>query len=72
MRQRPPTGRVHLAPTHPIFLYQMPKPATPLRLLLLAVATSFALTSCFDHDKKDDPRPKGACGTKTTSSNGSN
>jgi len=50
----------------------MPKPATPLRLLLLAVATSFALTSCFDHDKKDDPRPKGACGTKTTSSNGSN
>jgi len=44
----------------------MPKFSTSLRLLLLAVATSFALTSCFDHDKKDDPKPKGTCGTKTT------
>jgi hypothetical protein len=44
----------------------MPKLSTSLRLLLLAAATSFALTSCFDHDKKDDPRPKGSCGTKTT------
>jgi len=44
----------------------MPKFSTSLRLLLLTVATSFALTSCFDHDKKDDPKPKGACGTKTT------
>jgi hypothetical protein len=44
----------------------MPKFSTFLRLLLLTVATSFALTSCFDHHKKDDPKPKGACGTKTT------
>jgi hypothetical protein len=44
----------------------MPKFSTSLRLLLLAVATSFALTSCFDHDKKNDPQPKGSCGTKTT------
>lgn len=42
----------------------MPKPFTYLRLPLLALLTSFALTSCFDHDKKDDPRP-GKCGSKT-------
>jgi len=54
----------------------MPNSSTSLRLLLLAAATSFALTSCFDHDKKNDPQPKGSCGTKTTttptSSSGSN
>ncbi len=44
----------------------MPKFSTSLRLLLLAAATSCALTSCFDHDKKDDPKPKGSCGPKTT------
>jgi len=44
----------------------MPKLSTSLRLLLLAAATSFALTSCFDHDKKEDPRPQGSCGPKTT------
>jgi hypothetical protein len=49
----------------------MPKRSTSLRLLLLAVATSFALTSCFGHDKKDDPKPKGACGTKTTTTTAS-
>jgi hypothetical protein len=36
----------------------MPKFFTHLRLPLLALATSFALTSCFDHDKKCDPKPK--------------
>jgi len=53
----------------------MPTLSTSLRLLLLAVATSFALTSCFDHDKKNDPQPKGSCGTKTptaTTSGGAN
>ncbi|MVN77019.1 hypothetical protein GO988_11845 [Hymenobacter sp. HMF4947] len=36
----------------------MPKFFTSLRLPLLAVVTSCALTSCFDHDKKCDPKPK--------------
>ncbi len=44
----------------------MPKFFTYLRLPLLALLTSFALTSCFDHDKKCDPKPKGFCGTTTT------
>ena len=35
----------------------MPRYFTQLRLPLLALLTSFALTSCFDHDKKCDPRP---------------
>jgi hypothetical protein len=43
----------------------MPPFVTHLRLPLLALLTSFALTSCFDHDKKCDPRPS-RCGTKTT------
>lgn len=43
----------------------MSKYFTPLRLPLLALLTSFALTSCFDHDKKCDPKPS-KCGTKTT------
>ncbi len=56
-----------------LFFYRlMPKFSTSLRLLLLAATTSFALTSCFDHDKKDDPKPKGACGTKTTTTTNSN
>ena len=38
----------------------MPKIFTYLRLPLLALATSLALTSCFDHDKKCDPKPKPA------------
>jgi hypothetical protein len=61
-------------PFHLFFSRPMPKLSTSLRLLLLAAATSFALTSCFDHDKKDAPRPKGSCGTKTTttSSSGTN
>jgi hypothetical protein len=51
----------------------MPKISTSLRLLLLAATMSFALTSCFDRDKKCDPKPSG-CGTKTTTttSSGSN
>ncbi len=36
----------------------MPKFFTHLRLPLLALLTSFALTSCFDRDKKCDPKPK--------------
>ncbi len=36
----------------------MPKFFTHLPLPLLALLTSFALTSCFDHDKKCDPKPK--------------
>gem|GEM_PF-1665090 len=36
----------------------MPKILAHLRLPLLALVTSFALTSCFDHDKKCDPKPK--------------
>ena len=45
----------------------MPNFFTYLRLPLLALATSFALTSCFDHDKKNDPRPgAGRCGNHTT------
>jgi hypothetical protein len=36
----------------------MPKLSTSLRLLLLAATMSFALTSCFDRDKKCDPKPK--------------
>ena len=39
----------------------MTKLFTLLRLPLLALAASFALTSCFDHDHKCDPRPKGSC-----------
>lgn len=35
----------------------MPKILTALRLPLLALLTSFALTSCFDRDKKNDPKP---------------
>lgn len=55
----------------------MPKFFTYLRLPLLALATSFALTSCFDHDKKCDPKPSAAkCGTTkpttTTPSGGTN
>ena len=40
----------------------MTKLFSSLRLPLLAVLTSFALTSCFD--KKDDPKPH-TCGSKT-------
>jgi len=44
----------------------MLKILTPLRLPLLALVTSCALTSCFDHDKKCDPKPsKARCGTTT-------
>jgi hypothetical protein len=45
----------------------MPNISTSLRLLVLAVATSFALTSCFDRDKKCDPKPKtnASCSTPT-------
>ena len=44
---------------HPFF--------THLRLPLLAVLASFALTSCFGDNKNDDPRPRtGWCGTGTT------
>jgi len=42
----------------------MPRILTHLRLPVLALLTSFALTSCFDHDKKCDPKPS-MCGTKT-------
>ncbi|MDO7887866.1 hypothetical protein [Hymenobacter cheonanensis] len=42
----------------------MPKALTYLRLPLLALLTSFALTSCFDTDKKCDPKPS-KCGTTT-------
>lgn len=39
---------------------------THLRLPLLALLTSIALTSCFDK-KKEDPKPRvGWCGTGTT------
>lgn len=49
----------------------MPKFFTYLRLPLLALAMSFALTSCFDHDKKCDPKPSTAkCGTTATPSGG--
>jgi len=34
------------------------------RLLALAALTSLSLTSCFDHDKKCDPKPN--CPSKTT------
>lgn len=47
----------------------MPKSLTLLRLLLLAVVTSFALSSCFDHDKKCDPKPS-SCANKTTPKSG--
>jgi hypothetical protein len=43
----------------------MPRTFTCLRLPLLALLTSFALTSCFDHDKKCDPKPS-KCSPKTT------
>ncbi|MDJ0364128.1 hypothetical protein QMK33_03115 [Hymenobacter sp. H14-R3] len=48
----------------------MPKFFTHLRLPLLALLTSFALTSCFDRDKKCDPKPKDWCGTTTTTPTG--
>jgi len=32
---------------------------------LLAVALTLSLTSCFDRDKKNDPKP-GNCGNKKT------
>lgn len=39
---------------------------TPLRLPLLALLTSFALTSCFG-EKKEEPKPRvDWCGTGTT------
>ncbi len=42
----------------------MPKALTYLRLPLLALLTSFALTSCFGDNKKDDPKPRlDWCGT---------
>lgn len=45
----------------------MPKALTYLRLPLLALLTSFALTSCFGDKKKDDPKPRPDwCGTGTT------
>lgn len=53
----------------------MAKLLTPLRLPLLALLTSFALTSCFDHDKKCDPKPRNWCGTgtpKTTTTGAAN
>ena len=34
---------------------------TSLRLPLLAALLTLSLTSCFDHDKKCDPKPK-QCG----------
>jgi hypothetical protein len=43
----------------------MPKAFTSLRLPLLALLTSFALTSCFERDKKCDPKPSNWCGTGT-------
>jgi hypothetical protein len=52
----------------------MPKALTYLRLPLLALLTSFALTSCFG-DKKEDPKPNHDwCGTgpKTTTPTGAN
>lgn len=36
---------------------------TSLRLPLLAVLLTVGLTSCFDHDKKCDPKPR--CGNGT-------
>ena len=39
---------------------------TTLRLPLLALLTSFTLTSCFDSDKRDDPRPHGNCPSHKT------
>ena len=40
---------------------------THLRLPMLALLTSFALTSCFGDNKKEDPKPRaGWCGTGTT------
>lgn len=43
---------------HPFF--------THLRLPLLALLASVALTSCFGDRKKDDPQPRtGWCGTGT-------
>jgi len=44
----------------------MPKALTYLRLPLLALLASFALTSCFERDKKNDPKPGNWCGTGTT------
>lgn len=73
-----PAAWVRLAPLAlpPLFLSTsfnltrvMPKFFTYLRLLALAM--SFALTSCFDHDKKCDPKPSTAkCGTTATPSGG--
>ena len=43
---------------------------THLRLPLLALLASVALTSCFGK-KKDDPKPRvGWCGTGTTTTTG--
>ena len=44
----------------------MPTLFTYARPLLLAVLTSLTLTSCFDHDKKCDPRPSTCGSSKTT------
>ncbi|MGI4835886.1 MAG: hypothetical protein ACRYFK_20730 [Janthinobacterium lividum] len=38
------------------------------RLFALAALTSLSLTSCFDHDKKCDPKPR--CPTTTTPAGG--
>ncbi len=44
----------------------MPPFFTHLRLPLLALLASIALTSCFGDKKKDDPEPRAVrCGTGT-------
>ncbi|MGI4862718.1 MAG: hypothetical protein ACRYFZ_02260 [Janthinobacterium lividum] len=50
----------------------MPKLFTSLRLPLLALLASFALTSCFEKCKKDDPKPKMQCTAPTPTTTGTN
>jgi hypothetical protein len=64
--QPQPPGWAHPASLLSLFLLTlMPKAFTSLRLPLLALLTSFALTSCFERDKKCDPKPSNWCGTGT-------
>ena len=48
----------------------MPKLFTLVRLSVVAIGLSFTLTSCFDRDKKCDPKPSN-CPTKTKTTTGS-
>ncbi len=50
----------------------MSKLLTALRLPVLAALLTLSLTSCFDRQKRDDPKPRSCSGKPTTAAPGSN